>query len=249
MSAVRVLVVEHEADAPAALVGEWLGDAGCALDVWRPYAGDPLPSLTAYDALLVLGGAMGADDDAKVAWLATTKALIREASASGKPTLGICLGHQLAASALGGEVTRNPRGRQFGLTDVGWLSEASADPLVGDLAVAEPGAPAYRGVHYNDDVVTALPPGATLLATAAGGEVQAARHAPTVWGVQWHPEVDRSIVALWTDGDDSIEPSPTLAARLDDIDAARAELESAWRPLADRFAELAARSGTESREA
>lgn len=236
----RVLVVEHEDDAPVALVGEWLVAAGCELDVWRPYAGDPLPSLTSYDALLVLGGAMGAEDDAKVAWLAPTKQLIREASASEMPTLGICLGHQLAASALGGEVTRNPQGRQFGLTEIGWLAAADDDALLSGLSEA-----AARGVHYNDDIVVGLPAGATLLASAPGGEVQAVRHAPTVWGVQWHPEVDRAVVADWVRGDDSAELTPTVEGSLDDIAAAAAELEAAWRPLAERFAALAARSASE----
>ena len=62
---VRVLVVEHEPGAPAALLGQWLVDAGAELDVRRPYAGDALPdSLDDHDALLVLGGSMGAHDDA-----------------------------------------------------------------------------------------------------------------------------------------------------------------------------------------
>ena len=122
---VRVLVVQHQDDCPPALVGDWLVEAGCVLDVRRPYAGDELPDdLADHDAFLVLGGSMGADDDADHHWLAATKALIREAAERGTPTLGICLGHQLAAVALGGEVTRNPQGQQLGLLPMGWTEAA-----------------------------------------------------------------------------------------------------------------------------
>ena len=119
MSEATVLVVEHEDKCPPALVGDWLVEAGCALEVRRPYAGDDLPDLTAYDAFLVLGGPMGAGDDAKHGWLGPVKERVRDAVATGLPTLGICLGHQLIAVALGGTVERNPRGQQLGLLPVG----------------------------------------------------------------------------------------------------------------------------------
>src|SRR4051794_37184949 len=100
-----VLVVQHQDDCPPALVGEWLVEVGCRLDVRRPYAGDALPeTLAEHGALLVLGGSMGAADDADHPWLAPTKDLVRDAAGRRTPTLGICLGHQLIAVALGGEV-------------------------------------------------------------------------------------------------------------------------------------------------
>jgi GMP synthase (glutamine-hydrolysing) len=77
-----------------------------------------------------------------------------------------------------------------------------------------------------------------LMARAPTGEVQAARHAPTVWGVQWHPEVDEGLFRGWlADGN----ADPALAARaLEALAEAREELEDAWRPLAVRFASLSA---------
>ena len=84
-----VLVVQHQDDCPPALVGDWLVEAGCALDVRRPYAGDELPAdLSGHDALMVLGGSMGAHDDADHPWLTPTKALVRNAVATSTPTLG-----------------------------------------------------------------------------------------------------------------------------------------------------------------
>ncbi|RYJ05935.1 MAG: type 1 glutamine amidotransferase, partial [Actinomycetales bacterium] len=122
----RILVVEHDAECPPALFGTWLEEAGCELDVVRPHAGDELPALDGYDGLVVLGGPMGADDDEKHAWIGPVKQQLRDADAAGLPTLGICLGHQLIAAALGGTVRRNDRGQQVGLLGVGWTGAAAA---------------------------------------------------------------------------------------------------------------------------
>ncbi len=232
----RVLVVQHEDDDPIHLLGGWLA---VDLDERRPDLGGDLPTtLEGYDALVVMGGAMGANDDASYPWLTPVKELIRQAAAAAIPTLGICLGHQLAAVALGGEVRPNPAGRQFGLMDVGWEPAAHLDELFSTVATPR------RGTHWNDDIVTRLPDGAHLMARAATGEVQAARHAPTVWGVQWHPEVDASLFRGWL-VDDNAEPA--LAERtVEALAEAGAELEQAWRPLGVRFAELAAQRHTQA---
>jgi GMP synthase (glutamine-hydrolysing) len=230
-----VLVIEHDRECPPAWVGTWLVEAGCELDLRRPYAGDELPALTSYDGLLILGGPMGAGDDAKHAWLGPVKELARAARSSGVPTLGICLGHQLLAAALGGTVEVNPRGQQVGLLGVGWTDAATDDPLFGPLATPR------RGVQWNDDVVTTLPTDAVLLAATEHGEVQVARYGPRVWGVQLHPEVDVPVLLPWAESDRGSHETRGIDtdALLRDIDAARAELDDAWRPLATGFAAIA----------
>ncbi len=229
----RVLVVQHEDDAPAAWFGTWLVEAGAELDVRRPYLGDPLPDdLGDHDALLVLGGEMGATDD-DVWWIPLTRALVGVAAATRTPTLGICLGHQLCAVALGGSIHRNPAGQQLGVLDVGWVPGADADPLLG------PAADARIAVHWNDDVVDALPPGATRLATAPGGEVQAARLAETVWGVQVHPEVDELIVTDWAPGSRAVHGDAAVDAALARIASDRDELHRSWRPVAGALVAMA----------
>jgi GMP synthase (glutamine-hydrolysing) len=226
----RVLVVQHEVDDPIHLMGGWM--EGVELTVLRPCDDDALPATTeGYDGLVVMGGAMGANDDATSPWLPATRDLIRAAAAAGVPTLGICLGHQLCAVALGGEVRPNPQGRQLGLLDVGFTAAADDDPLLG----ASVGAP-RRAMHWNDDIVTRLPEGAVQLATATTGEVQAARHAETVWGVQWHPEVDDGLVDAWAE--DGKLDAPVRAELLADLVRSRDELDEAWRPLALRFSSL-----------
>jgi GMP synthase (glutamine-hydrolysing) len=230
-----VLVIEHEDKCPPALVGQWLAEAGCALEVCRPYAGDAVPALDAYDALLILGGPMGAHDDEQHPWLRTVKQRVREAATAQLPTLGICLGHQLIAVALGGTVEKNRHGQQLGLLGVGWTEAAGTDELMGPLTTPR------RGVQWNDDIVTALPDGATLLAATGRDEIQAVRYAPTVWGVQLHPEVDVPVLLPWAESDRGSHEARGVdqEALLRDIGAARAELDDAWRPLASGFAALA----------
>ena len=210
-------------------MGTWMEDVD--LTNLRPYAGDVLPPTTeGYDGLVVMGGAMGAGDDEEAPWLPATRELIRAAAAARVPTLGICLGHQLCTVALGGEVGKNPRGRQLGLLEVGWGTAAVDDPLLGPVVGPR------RALHWNDDVVTRLPEGAVQLATASTGDVQAVRHAETVWGVQWHPEVDDVLIRAWA-ADGSLGPVDQERL-LDDLVRSRDELDDAWRPLAVSFSTL-----------
>jgi len=228
---VSVLVVQHEDECPPALFGRWLTEAGCTLEVSRPYAGDALGDLTSYDGVLVLGGPQQAEDDT-VAWFGPLKQELVKAHADGVAILGICLGHQLVAVALGGRVEPNPRGQQLGLLDVGWTAEAATDELVGPVATPR------RGVHWNDDIITRLPDGATVLAQTPAGEPQAVRFGARTWGVQLHPEVDAAILRLWAVGDREAHAARGIdqEAVLVSVGEASDELGDAWRPLALSFA-------------
>jgi GMP synthase (glutamine-hydrolysing) len=238
----RLLVIQHEALCPPGWVGDWLSEAGAELDVRRPYRGDALPeSLDDHAGLVVLGGSMGANDDADHAWLGPAKALVRLAAASGVPALGICLGHQLCAVALGGVVVRNPQGQQIGVMDVGWTDEAGADALLGPLA-----RPA-RAVQWNNDIVVEPPQGSVVLARTPRGEIQSARFADTVWGVQWHPEAGADICRGWADDDrdEAAERGVDLEEYVAHVAEASDELRATWRGLATGFAALA-RAGQEA---
>jgi GMP synthase (glutamine-hydrolysing) len=221
-----VLVVQHEDECPPALFGAWLTDAGVALDIRRPDLDEALPAtLDVHSGMLVLGGAMNAVDEETTPWLATTKALVRSAVERDLPLLGICLGHQIVAHALGGTVAPNPRGTQADLLDIGWTTAADDDLLFRSRP--------RRAVHWNDDIVIRPPSGSTVLASAPGGEVQALRFARHAWGIQSHPEVDATMLRTWAehDGVDAEEFIGRTAA-------AREELDTSWRPVARRFARL-----------
>lgn len=231
----RVLVIEHESACPPAHLGTWMAEGGADVEVCRPWAGAEVPGLDGYDAFVILGGSMGAHDDATHPWLSMVKERIREAVRAEVPTLGVCLGHQLVAAALGGTVEVNPRGQQVGLYEVGWRPEAGDDRLVSGLP------PRMRGIQWNTDIVTALPEGGVALAATAEGELQVARFAPTVWGIQLHPEADGPIVRSWAAGDreDHLERGIDQDAVLAEIEAARTELDDSWRPLGTALVALA----------
>jgi GMP synthase (glutamine-hydrolysing) len=175
---------------------------------------------------------MNASSDDRNPWLVQVKHLLRAAAAERVPTLGICLGHQLAAVALGGSVHANPLGQQIGVLDVGWSAAAAHDPLFGPVSTAR------RAVQWNNDIVAVLPQGTEVLARAVTGEVQAARFAPTVWGVQWHPEVGEEIVQAWADNDrdSAVERGVDVDEYVAAVAAAREELRASWAPLTTGFA-------------
>jgi GMP synthase (glutamine-hydrolysing) len=232
----RLLVVQHEPDAPVAWLGEWWAALGLEIDVVRGDLGQPVPERWAGvpgapDALVVLGGAMGACDDALAPWLAPTRALLADAVALGVPTLGVCLGHQLAAVALGGTVTRNPSGRTIGPVPVRLTGAAASDELLSGFD----GLPA---IHYNDDVVVGVPSGATVLATLPDGRPQALRFGPRAWGVQFHPETSPEVFGAWLRWDSPDGLTPEQEALLAEVGEAREALRTAWEPFAARFASL-----------
>ena len=243
MDPVRVLVVQHEVGAPAGWFGDALQDHGCRLTVATPYDGTPLPALDGWAGLLVLGGAVDSWDDEAAPWLPATRDLVRRAESDGVPVLGICLGHQIAAHALGGRSGRNPAGRTVSIEHVGWLDETADDPMFGPARTAE------RAVHWNRDVVLDLPDAAVPLACSEDGAVQAARLGRSVWGVQSHPEVDAAIVAEWMQEEWDLTPEPERQVLRDLVEAVRTEeqsLRSSWLPLAASFAAMV-RDGASSR--
>ncbi|WP_109472167.1 type 1 glutamine amidotransferase [Ornithinimicrobium cavernae] len=232
-----VLVVQHEDNCPAGWFADWLLAAGLELDVLEAHRGRAIPaSLTDHAGLLVLGGEMGAGDDATTRWLPPTRALIATVIAAGDPFLGICLGHQLATVALGGTVARNPHGHSRGLTPFSPTPEAATDPLFSAL---EPGV---QAVQWNNDIATALPRRATTLALSPDGSVQAARFGPRAWGVQFHPEASPAIFRSWTtDKPSAREARPDgidVFAVADAVEGSASALRRAWEPLARRWARV-----------
>lgn len=155
----------------------------------RAFAGDPLPDPAGLGALIVLGGTMGADDDADYPYLRGVRALMSGALEREVPLLGICLGGQLLAQILGAAVTRQCRS-EHGMHPVSLTAAGMADPL---FAGFPPSFPAFQWHSDSFD----LPPASTHLASTAGCPGQSFRYRQAV-GLQFHPEVDRALVAAWS---------------------------------------------------
>jgi GMP synthase (glutamine-hydrolysing) len=208
-----LLVVEHEEDAPPALLAEVAAAAGVGLRVVRPYAGEPLPAgLDGAAGLVVLGGEMGVGDAASWPHLHTTMALIRHAAGRAAPVLGVCLGAQLAAAALGGRAFPGPAGMEVGWIRVELTPEGRDDPVLGALLDGDARAPAMVFQWHKDTYEP--PPGATLLARGDRYRQQAFRLGSVV-GVQFHPEVDAATIAGWyaiAAGDPAPPPYPRAEA-------------------------------------
>lgn len=118
-------------------------------------------------------------------WMLRAEAYIRELVKAEIPLLGICFGHQLMAQALGGDVRPNPRGREIGTVEV---TRLAVDPLFQGL----PDRFLVNATHV--DTVLALPPGATVVASTALEPHAALAFGPVARGVQFHPEIDQSVM-------------------------------------------------------
>lgn len=260
-----VLVIQHEDACPPGLVADIAGEMGVKLHVWEADHGDRgenpegrehrLPgNLDRFSGLIVLGGQMNAYEDDRYPWLTGTKALLAEAVTSGLPTLGICLGHQLAAVALEGEVEKNPHGPSRGVFPVGLTEAGRKDPLLGhlpggalvDAAARESraeirNAPTAETMQWNGDVVTEAPPGAQLLAVDQRGYPQALRLGDRAWSVQSHPELVTGFVGWWRDlTDPASQPggADALEAAALDVEEALPRLQAQWRPVLGAFLQL-----------
>ena len=231
----RALVVTHTPSESPGTLGEWLPAAGLELDVAEPWNGEALPERVAdHDALIVMGGPQQAYDDDSAPWLRQTKDLLRTATREGLPVLGICLGGQLLAEAMGGRVLPGAEGPELGARLVAKRDVAVDDPLFADLPLSP------MVVQWHWDAVVELPPGAVLLAASPRYQHQAFRVGAKAYGLQFHIETPPEMVRGWAAADDA----GVRAAGLDpDLVAERAvealpEVEEVWRPFAERFAAM-----------
>lgn len=150
---------------------------------------DARPSLDGYHGLLILGGPMGVGDREAYPHLQTELEVIAEALDRGLPMLGICLGAQLIATALGAEVKPNRR-KEIGWYDVAPTATGDSDPLFSHFRGVE------RIFQWHGDTF-AIPRGAVHLATSAACTHQAFRYGKNVYGLQFHLEVDEAMIDRW----------------------------------------------------
>jgi GMP synthase (glutamine-hydrolysing) len=184
----RLLCIEFEPDAGPGRLALHFKALGAEVHVVPVHSGTLLPSIDGFHAVIPLGGAMNAEDDDHFPFLGQTVSLLRAAAERGVPVLGVCLGAQLLARALGARIWRRPQ-MEVGYFPIRLTPEGRADRLFSGF---NPHPVAFQ---WHEDAFD-LPSGATLLADSDRDTAQAFKLG-TCYGVQFHPEVTALGIACW----------------------------------------------------
>jgi GMP synthase-like glutamine amidotransferase len=233
----HVLILRHEPNVSMGSIATVLAENGLAprqLDLFEAMPGD-LPWDQAA-GLIVLGGAMSANDCDKFPFLVRELDWLREAVRRTVPTLGICLGAQLLAKALGAKVYRNPQ-REIGWYEIELLPAAAQDCLFEGREVKE------TVFHWHNDTFD-QPDGAVQLAESPSCNQQAFRVGKFTYGLQFHVEMVPSLMELWLREHEGAVSTASGSDRIDTA-AIRSAAPAAFPPmnafsrcLLGRFAEL-----------
>lgn len=231
----RMHFLEHAPYGGGAYVEEWAAGKGLEIGRTRLHLGEPLPSPRDYDALVVTGGPMSADDDFRHPWLAAEKEHIAKAMAQGRHVLGLCLGAQLLARALGARVGRAPR------PEVGWHT-VRLTPYAACMRYLAEFPREFMALQWHNDTFE-LPRHAILLAESEACPNQAFALGEQILGLQFHLETTRDslgriVSELGTDLGGRLPIGPTVqdATTMDRLtDEHLPTLNRLCRSLCDRF--------------
>jgi GMP synthase (glutamine-hydrolysing) len=188
----KVLAIQHVRCETLGTIADTLGAEvsparNISYEVVRPFEGQAIPSgLEDYLGLIVLGGPMGVYEQDRYPFLRQEIRLIEEALRLDKPILGVCLGSQLLASALGAPVTKG-KTKEIGWHPVSLTGAAKQDPLWRGIESA------FTAYHWHGDVFD-LPSGAVSLASSEKTPHQAFRYGRSAYGVLFHMEVTERII-------------------------------------------------------
>jgi GMP synthase (glutamine-hydrolysing) len=185
----EVLVLQHIACEPPGVYEDVLHERGATIHRVELDEGDPLPDWRDFDAIVAMGGPMGAVDDDAHPWLVDEKRLIGEAVRSGLPFWGVCLGVQLLAASLGARVYPGSA-PEVGLLPVTLTGEALADPVFAGMPRE------LLTLQWHGDTFD-LPDGAARLAESPAYPNQAFRFGAAAYGVQFHLEVSSELAREW----------------------------------------------------
>jgi GMP synthase (glutamine-hydrolysing) len=190
MARPKILVFQHVPYEPLGTLDPLLKHAGFKIR-YVNFGREPesRPTLDGYEAIIILGGPMNSDQIDEYPNLKVEGELIQEAVEKQMAVLGICLGAQLLARALGGAVVRNAR-REIGWHKVALTRDGEADSVLASFSSEQ------QVFQWHEDGIE-LPPGAVHLAASKDSVVQAFRYGEHAYGFQFHLEVNRSLIERW----------------------------------------------------
>ena len=192
----RVLILQHSPVDHAGVFGEYFEADGISCKSVRVERGEQIPRPDDYDVLWIMGGPQDTWQEDEFPWLVEEKVWIREAVRDRRmPVMAFCLGAQLLADALGGEVGRMDKA-EFGLFDVALTEAGKTDPLFENVD------PVYKTLHWHGAEIKRLPSDMPILAETPGCKIQAFRATPTAYGIQYHMELTAETVTEWGNYDD-----------------------------------------------
>jgi len=197
----RFYCLQHVSFETAGVLIGCIREGGHSLRTVALFDGDPLPSTSDFDALIIMGGPMSVHDEGVYPWLRAEKELIAAAISEKKKVLGICLGAQLIAEVTGGRVYPNPQ-KEIGYWVVEWTEDARQlfPDLVGGAGDGSGLAGGGVFFHWHGETFD-LPPGARLLASTEACLNQGFLLGDNVLALQFHPEVTPEIVRAMVDNE------------------------------------------------
>jgi len=175
---VRAHYLQHVPFEGLGSIAPWLAAKGYEVTCTRFFESADLPDIDAIDLLVIMGGPMSVNDEDTFPWLVAEKRFVRKFISAGKPALGICLGAQMIASALGAPVFANP------VKEIGWFPVQSVD--AGEDALFR-FPPTQTVFHWHGETFD-LPTAAVRLAKSEACENQAYQIGNSVIGLQFHLE-------------------------------------------------------------
>lgn len=167
-------------------IQQWALANGHSLTGTKTYLGEKLPSVNDFDLLVVMGGPQSVNELDRYSYLRDEIALVQTTIAHNKPILGVCLGAQIIAKALGAEVQKSPH-KEIGVFPLELTHEGTQDPVFGQFPQS------FDTFHWHGEMVN-LPQGAVLLAQSAGCPHQIFRYGDNVYGVQCHFELTQPLI-------------------------------------------------------